>query len=429
MFMRYLSLAILASIAVLSQSALESTNSNDMARQLAGDFDWGIQPEDGFPVIALNDANENSEVVFKYNYTGTLSATKYLDVQLYQTDCVTAADASIAFINTTTGDELDIDLDIIQETISSSVHYQDINATAAVIGFCLRVDYYYVDDDEITESVNFYETNVSITVDLTANFTLNAISAERTAADNDAANFKLDYPVEAYICSDDNSEVGSPPALVQGSFLQVCVRIDDAVVIENVFVEDILTFVVSQPTGSATDSETIINAVTDPLTDKVCRESGICNVKTQLLSKFFTETTPGDLQVDGIAILAFGKASVMPSSAPTTNPLRRLRAPIRGLLTGDDVKTFMAAHEKNKNRDESGVSVVSVVADSSQRMLQDGTGQSAFGLEVSINGDSDSQSSSGGSSSKFIIALIGSIMFAALCNYFCTRRRRSKGGP
>jgi hypothetical protein len=428
MFMRYLNLAILASTAVLSQSAPDvSANSNDIARQL-GDFDWDIQPEDGFPVIALDDANGDSEVVFKYNYTGTLSATKYLDVKLFQNDCSTAADASLAFINTTTGDELDIDLDIIQETISNSVHYQDINASAAMIGFCVRVDYNYIDGDGLTESINFYETNVTITVDLTANFTLAAISAERTSADSEAADFKLDYPVEAFICLDDNSEVGSPAALAQGSFLQVCVRIDDAIVTENILVEDILTFVVSQPSGSATDSETITNAVADPLTDKVCRESGICNVKTQLLSKFFTETIPGDLQIDGIAILAFGRASLMPSSAPTT-PARRLRAPIRGLLTGDDVKAFMAAQEKNNNNNGINNNVVSVVADSSQRMLQEGTGQSEFGLEVTlqgIEGDSgDGEDSSSGGASTIAVAAIVLIVLALAGGfgfYYFTKR-------
>ncbi len=60
MFMRYLNLAILASTAVLSQSAPGvSANSNDIARQL-GDFDWDVQPEDGYPVIALDDANGDS---------------------------------------------------------------------------------------------------------------------------------------------------------------------------------------------------------------------------------------------------------------------------------------------------------------------------------------------------------------------------------
>jgi hypothetical protein len=433
MFMRYLNLAILASTAVLFQSAPSvSANSNDIARQL-GDFDWDITPEDGYPVIAFDDTNEDSEVVFKYNFTGNLTDNKFLEVKLFQNDCSTAADASLAFTNSSTLDELDIDLDIIQETISSSVHYQDINATAAVIGFCLRVDYYHVDDDEITESVNFHETNVTITVDLTANFTLTAVSAERTSADNEAADLKLDYPVEAFICLDDNSEVLSPAALAQGSFLQVCVKIDDAIVTENIVVEDILTFVVSQPGGSATDSETITNALADPLTDKVCRESGICNVKTQLLSKFFTETIPTDLQIDGIAILAFGRASLMPSSAPTTTPGRRLRAPIRGLLTGDDVKAFMAAQQNN--RDESGVSAVSVAADSSQRMLQDGTGQSKFGLEVSLQGieggsGDDEDSSSGGVSTIAATAIVLFVAFVMGSTTFVWRAiRRFKEHP
>jgi hypothetical protein len=429
MFMRYLNLAMLASTA-LSQSVPVSANSNDMARQLA-DFDWDIEPEDGFPIINFNDTNTESEVVFKFNYTGTLSGTKLLEVKLYQSDCETDADLSLAFVNTTSGDELDIDVDIIQETISNSGHYQDINATTAMIGFCLRVDYIYVDVGGNPESINFYETNVTITVDLTANFTLSGISADRTSADSEAADLKLDYPVEAYICLDDNSEVETPAALAQGSFLQVCVRIDGTVSTENIIVEDILTFVVSQPDGSASASETITNAVADPLTDKLCLENGICNVKTQLLSKFFVDTNPGNLQVDGVAILAFGKASLMPSSAPSAFGERRLRAPIRGLLSGDDVKAFMAAQQMNNNRDESGVSVVSVVAGSSQRMLQ-GADQSEFGLDVGlvgINGDfgDESSSSSGGGSAIAVATVL--IFLAAGCGlgfFFFRRNRKEK---
>jgi hypothetical protein len=440
--MRYLHLAILATTAVTaataySQSAPESPG-NDVARQLAGDFDWDIMPEDGYPSIAFDGTNEDKEVIFKYNFTGTLSDRKFLDVKLYMNDCVTAADASLAFTNTTSEDELDVELDIIQETISDSVHYQDVNGTAAIIGFCLRVDYNYVDGDGVTESINFYETNVTITVDLTANFTLTEISADRTSANSEAASADLAYPIEAFICLDDNSEVTNPAALAQGSFLQVCVRIEDNVT-ENILVEDILTFVVSQPEGTATDSETITNAVADPLTDKVCRESGICNIKTQLSSKFFVDSNPSDLRIDGVAILAFGKASLMPSSAPTvgTPAIRRLRAPIRGLLTGDDVKAFMAAQQQKEsngiNTDESRVSVVSEVADSSvQRMLQDGAAQSEFGLEVGlqgINGVPINDSSDGGISA-IAAAVVVSILFAGGCAFgiwFYTKRRSHKG--
>jgi hypothetical protein len=440
MFMRYLNLAMLASTA-LSQSVPESANSNGVARQL-GDFDWDLAPEDGYPIINFNDTNVNSEVVFKYNYTGNLSASKFLEVQLFESDCTTAADATaLVFVNNTDGDVLNIDLDIVQETITTSPHYEEITTAEAAISFCLRVDYNYIAGVDPAESINFYETNVTITVDLTANFTLTGIVAERTLADSEAADIKLDYPVEAYICEDDNSLVAIPDALTQGSFLQVCVKIDGNVTTDNILVEDILTFVVSQPGNLlSTDSETITDSVADPLTDKVCRESGICNVKTQLLSKFFTETSPSVLQIDGVAILAFGQASLMPSSAPSKAPsggARRLRAvPIRGLITGDDVKTFMAAQQKNlvsdNARDESGVSVVSVVTDSAQRMLQGGENQSEFGLEVAlqgIDGDSgDQDSSSGGGSSIIVAAVVLIVLAAGGCFAFvvCTRRNRKE---
>jgi hypothetical protein len=431
MLARYLHLALLAATAATAFSnstpGPADNNSNDMARQLAGDFNWDIQPEDGYPSIAFDDTNEEREVIFKYNFTGTLSARKFLGVTLYQNDCITAPDASLAFVNSTNGDELDIELDIIQETISNSVHYIDLNGTAAIIGFCLRVDYNYVDGDGLTESINFYETNVTINVDLTANFTLTGISADRTSADSEAANADLDYPVEAYFCLEDNSEVFSPAALEQGSILQVCVRIDDTVVTENILVEDILTFVVSQPDGTATASEVITRGVPDPLTDKTCRESGICNVKTQLLSKFFTDPNPGDLNVAGVAILAFGRASLMPSSAPTGAGGRRLRAPIRGTLTADDVKAFMASQQKsndnniiNMNGDESALSVVSVVADSSvQRRLQEP--KSEFGLDVGlvgINGlpDPEIEDDTGGDGNSAVVgAVVVLILLACGC--------------
>jgi hypothetical protein len=435
MFMRYLNLAILVP-AALSQSVPEPANSNEVARQL-GDFDWDIMAEDGFPIINFNDTNEESEVIFKYNFTGTLGDRKFLGVKLFQNDCVSTPDASLAFVNSTDGNELSVELDIIQETISNSVHYSDLNGTAAIIGFCLRVDYNYVDGDDLTESINFYETNVTINVDLTANFTLDGISADRTSADAEAANADLDYPVEAYICLEDNSEVTNPGALEQGSFLQVCVRMDgDQVETQNVFVEDILTFIVSQPDGDATPSTVISSGAPDPLTDKTCREGGICNVKTQLLSKFFTQTNPNDLRVDGVAILAFGKASLMPSSAPTPGGgRRRLRTPIRGLLSADDVKAFMASQQYNSNNnnndgDETGLSVVSVAAGTPQRRLQDA--KSEFGVDVGLvgtNGPVIEDETGAGGVSAGVVAVVVLILLACgggLGFFFFARKDRKE---
>jgi hypothetical protein len=392
MIMRYLYLAILATT-VLSQSAPAESADVNMARQLdGGDFTWDIQPEDGFPIIGFDDATEEAEVMFKYNFTGTLTDRKFLDVNLYQSDCVSPSDTSLAFISSTSGDELDVDVAIIQETISKSVHYQDVNITAAIVGFCVRVDYSYIDNDGNSQSVNFHQENVTINVDLTANFTFTGIDVDRPFALIEAVDAELDYPVKVYLCSDDNSEVVSPAALSQGSILRLCFKIDDIVATENVLVEDVFTLVVSQPDGTATDYEPITNGVADPLTDKVCRESGICNIKTQLLSKFFTDEIPGALRVDGDAILGFGKASLMPSSAPTV-AVRRLRAPIRGLLSGDDVKAFIASQQQQN--DDKEIAIISVFADSSQRTLQNIGAQSEFGLEVSLNLDSSEPQSLG----------------------------------
>jgi hypothetical protein len=166
------------------------------------------------------------------------------------------------------------------------------------------------------------------------------------------------------------------------------------------------------------------------LTDKTCRESGICNVKNQLVTKFFVDTNPGDLRVDGVAVLAFGKASVMPSSAPT-DARRRLRVPIKGLLTGDDVKAFMAAQEQ-RQQDSNEATSISVVADSSQRRLDEGGDESEFGLQVGlqgINGDSSSQDSSSSGGSPIVVAVIVLVILAAGCGFgffFCTKRRARK---
>lgn len=382
MFMRYLNLAILAT-PLLSQSAPEASAAN-IARQLDRDLTWDIESEDGIPIIDFESITEQTEVVFKYNVTGTLTDRKLLDVKLYENNCVSTSDASLAFANTTSGDELDIDIDIVQ--------------------------------------------------DLTANFTLTDINVERDSVDSEADNAQLDYPVETYICLDDNSEVAYPAALTQGSPLQVCVKIDETVVTQNVIVEDIFNFFVSQPDGNATDWETIINAIADPLTYKVTKvyhESGICNVRSQLLYKFFNDKSPEDLRVDGVATMAIGKALFITRSdlaaEGTVLVGRRIRTPIRGLLTGEDSKAFMTVQQRQRNTwaDDKETAVVALFTDSAQRMLQDGAVLSEFGLDVALRGAGSGGSSHQDDSSSSIVlyAIVvfvgaltaGCLLFVRLC--------------
>jgi hypothetical protein len=107
----------------------------------------------------LTIPTRDSEVIFKYNFTGTLTARGSW-TSSSQNDCVTAADDSLGFIvpPAETGS---------MSNLTSSRNYlrfhpyQDLSSTAAIIRFCLRVDYNYVDGDGVADP-STYETNVTI---------------------------------------------------------------------------------------------------------------------------------------------------------------------------------------------------------------------------------------------------------------------------
>jgi hypothetical protein len=160
--------------ASLSTHATLDQAPDQIPRQLTADFNWGIAPREGFPIIAFNANTDEGEVELMYDYTGTLMDGKNISMSLFQNDCLTPADSSLRFAaDYGTLGELSVAIDIIEETIAESVHFSVINSTAAVIAFCARADYNYK-----TNSMNFHETNVTIHIDLTAGFTLKAIEEE-----------------------------------------------------------------------------------------------------------------------------------------------------------------------------------------------------------------------------------------------------------
>ena len=409
------------SFALLAMMATWTAHASD-ERALAGDFNWEITPEDGFPSIAFDDASASKEVVFKYNFTGTTGPNKYLVSSLLDKNCNQTADASLAIVQNVSGNALEVDLDIIQETITSSSSYnENAEGTSATIDFCLRIDYDYKDATTgDVESINFHETTVTITVDLTANFTLASITTNRTAATEDNANANLDYPVEAYYCQDNNGEVPGS-VLTQGSLLQFCVRMFENVTAD-VYVEDIMEFTLSQP-GSVpltAPSRPIVNTQPDPLTEKLCIEMGICNIKHQLSSKWFAVPNPKALRVDGVAILAFGKASSMPSAAPGN---RRLRVPIRGLLSADQVKAMM---ERQLEAEAAANKQVAVYQPNRKLQATD----SPFGLDVNLQSPSEqptTKSTQGGSNTAVIAIVVVIVLLVAGCllYFFCARKKKA----
>lgn len=304
--------------------------------------EWSIQLEQGYPTIAFSDSTDQGEILFDYAFGGNVS---YLSVALKQFDCMQPKDNGLKFVKNTTNDNLFVGVDVVESTITNSVHYTPLNETTASVNFCVRINYVVENGQNSSESIQLSETPVSITVDLTANFTLSSVTLIRDAADEALASAKVDYSLQAYFCADGNVKESKPPPLSQGSTLEVCVRVDPSVTTD-VFVEDVLVFVVSQPSTSVTiKSVAIVDGQPDILTTKVCTEDGVCNIKTNIPSKFFTEQQDS-VRVDGVALLSFGSTT---TQAPTSvgsgrrqNEERRfLRVPL-----GDVIDLRQLDHSK-----------------------------------------------------------------------------------
>ena len=144
---------------------------------------------------------------------------------------------------------------------------------------------------------------------MTANFTLTAISVDRIDADQVDEDVALNCEVQAYFCDENNVDVGQP-LFVQGEIMTVCVEIADSD--RDIYhLNDVMDMDLSQIKNDRIRSDNSI-IVSDQratgLSDKFCK-NGICNIRHQLASKFFDERDPGNLDIAGIAICAFGPLS------------------------------------------------------------------------------------------------------------------------
>jgi hypothetical protein len=294
------------------QHSYSSSIDNSDSRNLA-DFEWDIVRKAGYPIFSFSNDTE-SEVLFKYSVSGTETGTygilKYLRAGVYTADCISTANLPAILLQEqlTEADEYTVELDILQAFISDSDYYNQVSQGNATIDFCIRLDYVYDPADGSAESViNFHETNVTLIVDLTAGFSLTGIAVDRDAAEEASAAVALKYPVTAYFCDDSSVEI-PPPTLSQGAVMQFCVEINENVTTSGVYVSDILSVDLDQSSGGVQHADIITDAVADWLTRKTC-SAGICNIKTQLTSKWFAEIDPESMDITGTALLAFGNAS------------------------------------------------------------------------------------------------------------------------
>jgi hypothetical protein len=289
-----------------------------MMRELA-DFDWDVEAEPDFPTISFEGGATDSEIRFKYNYTGIVTDNKYLKYSIFQGDCVTEGSPGalevLDEITIANDKEYQFDVNVLQATITETPEYTDIDVTSAVINFCVRVDYYYDENGKTTpggeDSINFHETNVTISIDLTANFTLTAVNVQRIDADAVDEDVQLDCEVQAYFCDESSNPVSPEPTYQQGALMTVCVQIAESDK-DLYHLNDVLEMSIEQEkTLSAINdvSQVVANQLATGLSDKKCK-NGICNIRHQLASKFFNEQSPNALDISGVGICAFGPLSL-----------------------------------------------------------------------------------------------------------------------
>lgn len=355
-------LVVLASAATSSIEAAPTSTRNQphhsqLRRSLKADFDWDIDPQPGFPSVNFNS---NKEVVFKYD-SPLLYEGKTQGVTIFLNDCVTIGSNAITDTSDLSVDrELEVLVDIDQRTIAQSDYYTAINITHASIGLCLRVDYFLEN-----ESVNFHETNLTITLDLTANFALENLEQTTISYAQESVISDVEFPVIAYHC-DKNSEQSTNPVLKQGDVLQYCVELDPSIANTNVRVTDILSADLDQENmdSSITHSGIIDATGSGILTEKICA-NGICNIKTQLDSKWFSDLDPADIYATGIAILAFGSATDPGGRqrflrAPIIFQERRVQENDKGLLVAYTLASKLKVASNGDGQDDAWITDIAV---------------------------------------------------------------------
>jgi hypothetical protein len=157
---------------------------------------------------------------------------------------------------------------------------------------------------------------------LTAGFNPTGLQQIRIEAQQDTVSTKIDYPVVVYHCDEANDKLAMKPNLAQGDTLQVCVELDSTVISANAYVVEVIAVDLHQANmdQNVTHKNVVDEGIPDFFTSKLC-QGGICNIKTQLESSWFTDPIPGDINATGVAILAFG-------SSGSGQGVRFLRTPI-----------------------------------------------------------------------------------------------------
>ena len=176
---------------------------------------------------------------------------------------------------------------------------------------CLESAVYFELPDGTTEKMNFANTNVTVTVEMDANFNIAAIDTERKEATKE--DLALDYSdyLSAYQCAEGSEgvELTAGQQYSQGDGLKICVKSLSPDIVQ---VESIKSLTLSQADLGAGAGDPF-NYISDgevadaEIASTTCAGTTliVCHVDMQLLGRYFAVDEPGDLTATGSVELTF----------------------------------------------------------------------------------------------------------------------------
>jgi hypothetical protein len=246
------------------------------------------------------------------------------------------------------------------------------------IDMCLESAVFFDLPGNVEEKMNFVNTNLTLTVEMDANFEITTINAERKDATKE--NLTLDYSqyVSAYQCTATDLETAITGEYSQGDELKICVTSTDTSIVQ---VGSIKSLALSQAAGGAGGAGgaefayiTGGLAVDDEIAATDCDKSispHVCHADMQLLGRYFAVDEPGDLTASGAVELTFDTGRRLTVDVPIAG----------GIRGGDLLSLENSARRMQDTPEESDFPVVKVALKSI-----DGSGTSDFNGATLLSG-------------------------------------------
>ena len=174
----------------------------------------------------------------------------------------------------------------------------------ATIVYCVRLGLKTLGDSPL--EVNFLESVVTLTVDLSSGFTIDDINVQPKYLPANTAT--QTYTVEGYMCvpGSDAAVADATAALSQGSFITVCIKPDAAGIADGIKMRSVDSFEWTREliTQAAVESGIAADNLLTIYDPTACAGGDYCQLSSILFAAFYA--TAGQVRGYGVASVQFG---------------------------------------------------------------------------------------------------------------------------